>query len=725
MRSPDETSETMTLLQCLKCGAKLDCGPEQCVCPKCRTAWPVRDGIPRFFQVPNHYWGEMDRKDALQLVDAARQRSWKEVVRARFPENDNMFFGLLDLQRASWAPMLGLDEKSRALDIGSGYGCITQSLSRFVGEVYSVEAVTERIDFTRERLRQEQVNNVRLVQASAADLPLEDNSFDLVVVNGVLEWVGEWDLTVEPRTVQINFLKKIFRLLKDDGILLVGIENRIGWSFILGGQDHSGMPYTTLVPRAVASWMLRLNSKPHFRTELNPRRQYRTYTYSERGYRKLFREVGFATTSAYWADPGYNQPYCLVPLSMPDWVRQHSMQLLDHPSVAPRRSWRHRVKRIAAPMSSRLVPDFVLLASKQSGRRNRLQMWIDERLAESDGGGIATSSAPMTWELRTRAFEDKSIVRLGDSKTGSDRAYLKIFTGNVASRAHHEAEIANRTKVQESLKISGTQQVRVPQSYGTLQIGITGYHLEAASRGTQIAAIVHKLGYFENVKRVERDFSQICDRIIKLTMALQNISDLRMIPFAWREIPETLRSRPDLARATAERRYFQKRFTESASTWIQHGDLSVENAHLNQETGEFEVFDWCDLAGGLPPLYDLFQFFLSTGYLSPAEETVRYASEEDRWIATFKAIFLSDSSFGRITQRLILRACERLSVSPEDVPSVLLEFLIIRSNYYRPRSELQRRSQIRLLELCVTEFERLQSDWKQSESSPPRSMVAS
>jgi SAM-dependent methyltransferase len=715
----------MTLLQCLKCSAKLDCGPEQCVCPKCRTAWPVRDGIPRFFQVPDHYWGEMGRNDALQLIDVARKRSWVEAVRARFPENDNMFFGLLDPQRASWAPMLGLDEKSLALDIGSGYGCITQSLSRFVGEVYSVEAVTERIDFTRERLRQERVNNVRLVQASAADLPLADNSFDLVVVNGVLEWVGEWDLTVDPRTVQINFLKKIFRLLKDDGILLVGIENRIGWTFILGEQDHSGMPYTTLVPRAVASWMLRLNSKPHFRTELNPRRQYRTYTYSERGYRKLLGEVGFAATSSYWAEPGYNQPYSLIPLARPDWVRQYSTQFLDHPGPAPRRSWRRRLKRVASPISPWLVPDFVLLASKQARRRTRLQTWVDECLAESAGNSVTADTPPLAWALRTRAFNDKSIVRLGDATTGSDLAYLKICTGNEESRAFYETEITNRTKVRDSLNASGTSRVLVPRSYGTLQIGITGYHLEAASRGTQIAAIVHKLGYFENAERVEHDLSQICDRIIELTTALQNISGLRTIPLAWREIPETLRSRPDLARATAERRYFQKGFPESSSTWIQHGDLSVENAHLNQETGEFEVFDWCDLAGGLPPLYDLFQFFFSTGYLSPAEETVRYASEEDRWVATFKAVFLSDSSFGRTTQRLILRACERLSVSPEDVPSLLLEFLIVRSNYYRPRSEVQRRLQVRLLELCVTEFERLQSDWKQSEPSPPRSMVAS
>ena len=717
----------MTLLQCLKCSEKLDCGPEQCVCPKCGTTWPVRNGIPRFFQMPDHYWGEVDRNRALELIEAARQGSWVEAVRARFPEKDNMIFGLLDPQRASWAPMLGLDEKSTALDIGSGYGCISQSLSRFVGEVYSVEAVTERIDFTRERLRQEQIHNVQLVQASATALPLMDNSFDLVVVNGVLEWVGEWDLTVDPRTVQINFLKRIFRLLKNDGVLLIGIENRVGWGLLLGGNDHSGMPYTSLVPRGVASFMLKQNSEPHFRTKLNPRKQYRTYTYSERGYRKLLAETGFASTSSYWADPGYNQPYRLIPLAMPAWVQQHSVDLLDHPSAAPRRSWRRRLKRMAVPVSRWLVADFVFLASKRPGARNQLQAWIDERLRESDGKSrdVTASDLPLTWALHTAAFKDKSIVRLGDASTGSDVAYLKIFTGNQERRAYYEMEITNRTRVQESLSGSGTELVRVPQTYGTLQIGITGYHLEAASQGSQISAMVRKLGYFDNARRVERDFSQICDRIIELTSALQNVSGAQTIEPTYRDIPETLRRRPDLAAGITNRRYFQKASPEVTATWIQHGDLSVENTHLDRETGLFEVFDWCDLAGGLPPLYDFFQFFYSTGYLSPQQETVRFASEEDRWIATFRAVFLSDSSFGRLTRRLIRHACQRLNVPARRVPALLLEFLIIRSNYYLPRSEVQHRVQLRLLELCVEDFERLQSDWEQSEAMASPSMAIS
>ena len=125
------------------------------------------------------------------------------------------------------------------------------------------------------------------------------------------------------------------------------------------------------------------------------------------------------------------------------------------------------------------------------------------------------------------------------------------------------------------------------------------------------------------------------------------------------------------------------------------------------------------------PIYDFFQFVYSTGYLPPEEQTVRFASEEDRWIATFKAVFLSDSLFGRLTRHLILHACERLNIPPQQVPSLLLEFLIVRCNYYQPRSGTQRDMQLRLLELCITGFERLKTDWERFDSVAPRSMARS
>jgi SAM-dependent methyltransferase len=718
-KSSPSTRGSMTVLRCLKCGEKLDCGPEQCVCHGCGAAWPVSDGIPRFFQAHDHYWGEVGRKEALELLEAAHRGSWADAVRTHFPKDDNMRFGLLDLQRASWAPMLGLDEQSTVLDIGSGYGAITHSLSRFAGEVYSIEAIPDRIDFTRERLRQEGILNVHLIQASATALPLAEKSFDLVVVNGVLEWVGDWDLAVHPRMAQINFLRKIHGLLKNDGVLLIGIENRFGLSSFLGNRDHSGLPYTSLVPRAVATFMLRHSSSRHYRTQKNTPKQYRTYTYSERGLRNLLSDAGFAELSSYWADPGYNQPYDLVPLAVPAWVRQHSVELLHHPGLPPRRSWKRRARKIAVPFFQPFVSDFVLLASKQSGRSTKLQRWIEQCLMESDRtrADQASRPRPIAWALHTRPFKESSIVRIGDARTGSDLAYLKVFVGTQEREPPLETEAMNRSKVQESLNASTAEFLRVPRFCGTLRIGATSYYMEEASRGSQISGRVRELGYFNNLKRVERDFSQICERILELTLALQHVSGVQTIPPAWREIPEISAGRPELTSALAERRYFQQRFPEPSATWIQHGDLSVENAHIDRKTGEFEVFDWCDLAGGLPPLYDFFQFFLSTGYLPRAAESVSFASEEDLWIATFNALFFSDAAIGRLTRRLILNAGERLKISADKIPSLLLEFLIIRSNYYQMRSPLQRRAQLRLLELCITDFEPLQLAWE-PRSSP-------
>jgi ubiquinone/menaquinone biosynthesis C-methylase UbiE len=691
------------LLKCPRCDAILDNGRERYFCPECRDEWPVIDGIPRFFQEPTYYWGEVSRHEARELLDAARRGSWVEAVRARFPERDNVRFGLLDLQRASWAPMLGLDERSVALDIGSGYGAITHSLSRSVGELYSVEPVSERIEFTQERLRQEGIHNVQLIQASATALPLVENSFDLVVVNGVLEWVGEWDLEGSPRSAQLRFLDTICRLLKDDGALLIGIENRFGYGLFCGGTDHSGIPYTSLVPRRLASFMRRHSSSPRHCAQLNLKKEYRTYTYTERGYRKLLVDAGFAGVACYWAEPGYNQPYCLIPLAMPQWIREHFRDQLDHPGPSPRQSWRRRLKRVVSSSRflSMVLPEFVLLASKRRWRTAKVQSWVEEQLRHSvgkrDGGA---DSQPTTWALYTRAFRPKSIVRLGDPKSSRDLAYLKVIIGDRSSASSLEVELENRARVLDRLQAYANPPVSVPRGFGTLRVGNTSYVMESAAQGTQLSRMVRRLGYFADVRRVQNEFNRFFGSMISLTEVLQKVSGAKRLSSSWREIPEEFDHHLETRAAIEQSRYFWGSSSSSRAMWIQHGDLSVENISLDQETGRIEVFDWSDMASGFPPLYDLFEFFYSTAYLVPAEEAVKFPNDVERLMASFQAIFFTDTGFACVVRDLILQACKRLRVSPELIPALLVEFLLIRSHYYREKSAVQRRVHLRLLQLC-------------------------
>ena len=680
---------------------------DKCSCPKCLAEWPIVGGIPRFFQVPSYYWGEVDREGARELLDTARKQSWEKAVRARFTNDENMTLGLLDLQRASWAPLLGLDERSVALDVGCGYGAITHSISRLVGELYSVEAVPERIEFTQERLRQEDICNVRLIQASATALPLVENSFDLVVTNGVLEWVGEWDSRGDPRLAQLNFLGTIRRLLKDDGVLVIGIENRFGYPLFRGECDHSGIPYTSLVPRRMASFMLRHSSVPHHRTQLNPGREYRTFTYSEPGYRRLLREAGFGKVSCHWADPGYNQPYYLTPIEMPQWIREQFLDLLDHPSPSPRKGWRRWLKRrIAHSYILRFVlPEFLIIAFNGMGKSTKIQSWVQSRLESATKADAPSASHQgVAWTLSTHPFAQKSVVRLGDPRSGRESAFLKVEVGGRNTERKLEVELTNSAKIRYVLRSSGNLSVGVPLELGNIRVGNVLYSLESSAHGTKLARLVRLPGYFRHLRQVEKDFNCIVRGVIELMEALRNVSGLSDIDPGWRKIPEELDSSLETRARIEEVRYFLNRSAGSQVAWIQHGDLSVENVFFDPKTGRIEVLDWADLAGGFPPLYDLFSLLHSSGYLSPRDAALASASEEDRWIASFRATFLDDSMFAHNVKKLIVHACERLKVRVEVIPALLAEFLIVRSNYFWRHSPIQYRAHVRMLQLVAEKF---------------------
>src|ERR1700686_968411 len=178
--------------KCLHCSTELVSSPTSVVCPNCKQSWPIKDGIPRFFQ-PSYYWGEVAQKDAQSFLEEVKLLGWREAATCRLKGDPHLLANVISNQRVSWFPLLGLDADSVALDIGSGHGAITHALSSLVGEVYSLEAIPERVEFTRLRLSQERILNVQQVQGTALDLPFCDESFDLIVVNGVLEWLGDWD----------------------------------------------------------------------------------------------------------------------------------------------------------------------------------------------------------------------------------------------------------------------------------------------------------------------------------------------------------------------------------------------------------------------------------------------------------------------------------------------------------------------------------------------------
>ena len=282
-------------------------------CENCGLKCVLDEGIYDFIGSEGSYWGEVSSEEMEKALEDAKVNGWKVAARDVGLKYHDINEYILSNGRIDWLfHCLDFTRTKSCLDLGSGWGTVTFGLAQYYDEVWSLEAVKQRIEFQKIRQEQDGVNNIKFVRADWLWLPFPDNCFDLVAANGVLEWVGLSDYFRNPRQVQLDFLKEIRRVLKPGGCLYVGIENRFGLPFLLGGKDHSGLPFTSILPRRLANLAVRLFRKTEGEYRRDKRmeeewKSYRTYTYSFSGYRKLLKEAYFDQVDLYWTF-SYNIP---------------------------------------------------------------------------------------------------------------------------------------------------------------------------------------------------------------------------------------------------------------------------------------------------------------------------------------------------------------------------------------------------------------------------------
>jgi SAM-dependent methyltransferase len=298
---------------CPQCKSSLTKEADGYICQNCKRSYSLHDGYIDFIGDSDFYAGEVSRKEMRSLIVDIDSMGYENAI-ARFLERYTFLYDYItDIRRVDWIYHCLGKSNLRCLDIGSGLGNVSEILSYFYQEIYSLEAVRERIEFQKRRYKSSKRTNITLVRGNAIKLPFEDNYFDLIVCNGVLEWIGSMNINLDPRDAQLSFLYEVKRVLSDNGCLYVGIENRFGLQFLLGAKDHSGLPFTSIMPRSIANIFVRnfgeLGGIYGDRTlKKKEKRGYYTYTYSIWGYNSLFSEAGFRFRP-YWAIPSYNDPY--------------------------------------------------------------------------------------------------------------------------------------------------------------------------------------------------------------------------------------------------------------------------------------------------------------------------------------------------------------------------------------------------------------------------------
>lgn len=271
-------------------------------CPACGKRYEIDDGIPVFGErLAAFDWG-VPVEEIERTLEEVERFGWHDAVMRLYerltPGPAELFWlRALGLRRLALQMLLPVGPKAEVLDCGSGWGTVALHLAAFCGRVVAFDQVGLHLRWLRAACRARGVENVVLVQGGdTRHLPFPSESFDAVILNGVLEHVAV-NIPGEPRAIQQLFLDEVARILKPSGSLYIGIENRLNYKYFLGVREgHIQMKYGALLPRFLTRWYLRWRRG----------RPYREYTYSLRGYRELLDCAGFSHRKFFAPWPTYS-----------------------------------------------------------------------------------------------------------------------------------------------------------------------------------------------------------------------------------------------------------------------------------------------------------------------------------------------------------------------------------------------------------------------------------
>jgi SAM-dependent methyltransferase len=105
-------------------------------------------------------------------------------------------------------------EGETLLDLGCGTGLDLYFYAKKAGElekIFGIDISEEMIEKAKENMKRVGIKNVEIICCHADDIPLEDNSMDIVTSNGI------YNLSPDKETV----LKEVYRILKPGGRVLL------------------------------------------------------------------------------------------------------------------------------------------------------------------------------------------------------------------------------------------------------------------------------------------------------------------------------------------------------------------------------------------------------------------------------------------------------------------------------------------------------------------------
>ena len=231
-----------------------------------------------------HYPGEdyyCDGEIENELLEITRNYSEVEYQRIIEERKSWPILYHLSLLRENIVEWLPIDKSMKVLEIGSGCGAVTGALAKKAGEVTCIDLSKKRSMINA--YRHMECSNVTIHVGNFQDI--ESNlpcDYDYICLIGVFEYGQAYIDSEQPYE---DFLKIVSKHRKNDGHIVIAIENKLGLKYWAGcKEDHLG------------TWFASLEDYP---------KGGNVRTFTKDGLLKIVENCGFSDASMYYPYPDY------------------------------------------------------------------------------------------------------------------------------------------------------------------------------------------------------------------------------------------------------------------------------------------------------------------------------------------------------------------------------------------------------------------------------------
>lgn len=317
------------------------------------TSYPLRNGIPN---VLRHEPVEDDEalRRLHRLNALATRHDWRRALEDMCDGNPLGLRYVTDPARLRSLDALSLARSDVALEVGCSLGQFTATIAKRVKALYGLEVVQGQAEFCVERCRQEGCTNVSIAcGGDDCHLPYRERTFDVAILNLVLEWCGSRNPEVALRASQMRILTEAFRVLRPGGRIFILTKNRFALRLLTGGRDEHAfeMRFGSALPRFLLRLLLRLRGKSGPQGLLH----------SHNGLKRMLLKTGFSQIISYWAAPEMRYPAAVVPTTVGS-IRQARRQ----PGLVQSESRRIRLlmRFVPALFVKHVSPGLLFVATK-------------------------------------------------------------------------------------------------------------------------------------------------------------------------------------------------------------------------------------------------------------------------------------------------------------------------------------------------------------------------